>query len=292
MTFHQRLAPVVCASLALVLAACTPPESDGEGSDDSGESRAPVTFTATEFAYEGPETIPGGMTEVVLENKGKEGHSLMFFRLDEGKTPDDFFASFEKVMTGEAPIPDWLSFPGGIAGIPGGQSASAVLDLEPGNFLVLSLEEAPGSDQVDAERGMVHMLTVTEPEGPAAEVPETDMTVSMNDFSFAPSANLKAGPQMIKFENKGKQPHEAVVMRLAEGVTADDFVEMASADEWPDGPPPVTAAGGGAPLDPGGTSYVSMDLEPGKYMVICYVPDPEGGMPHFAKGMVDEFTVE
>jgi hypothetical protein len=216
----------------------------------------------------------------------------MFFGLAEGKTPDDFFASFEKVMTGEEAIPDWLWFPGGVAGIQGGETASAVVDLQPGNYVVLSLEEAQGSDEVDAQKGMVHMLTVTEPEEPEAETPESAVTLSLNDFSFAPSAPIEAGTQWIKLENKGKQPHEAVVMRLAEGVTAEDFVAMVSEDEFPTGAQPVSAAGGAAPLDPGGTAYTSVDLEPGNYMVICYVPDPDGGMPHFAKGMVDSFTVE
>jgi hypothetical protein len=34
-----------------------------------------------------------------------------------------------------------------------------------------------------------------------------------------------------------------------------------------------------------------MDFEPGRYALLCFVPDAGDGMPHFMHGMVQEFTV-
>lgn len=49
---------------------------------------------------------------------------------------------------------------------------------------------------------------------------------------------------------------------------------------------------------PGESEYAVADLRPGKYAMVCFVPegttgrDTEGtGQPHFMKGMVYEFTV-
>lgn len=52
----------------------------------------------------------------------------------------------------------------------------------------------------------------------------------------------------------------------------------------------VSTAHGGPGSGPGGTSSVIIDLEPGQYMVVCVVPDPEG-VPHVAHGMVAPLNV-
>ena len=37
---------------------------------------------------------------------------------------------------------------------------------------------------------------------------------------------------------------------------------------------------------------VNLDLKKGKYALVCFIPDRQGGPPHVAKGMVSEATVE
>jgi hypothetical protein len=44
-------------------------------------------------------------------------------------------------------------------------------------------------------------------------------------------------------------------------------------------------------MNPGYTNWALPDLEPGEYVAICFVPDPESGLPHFALGMLMPFTV-
>jgi hypothetical protein len=34
-----------------------------------------------------------------------------------------------------------------------------------------------------------------------------------------------------------------------------------------------------------------LDLEPGTYVAVCWVPDSRNGMPHVMEGMLDVFTV-
>ena len=42
----------------------------------------------------------------------------------------------------------------------------------------------------------------------------------------------------------------------------------------------------------GEKNWVSVNLEPGKYALICFIPDQRGdGKPHFMHGMTKEFEV-
>ncbi|MCE7939567.1 hypothetical protein DCC79_03490 [bacterium] len=282
--FRWAMAGTAVACVA-GLAACGPTDDSGAG------ARAPVTFTATEYAYDGPESISGGLTEIELVNAGEQAHALLFMGFPADKTLDDVAAAVGAATDGSAGIPEWLTFPGGIGGIAPGGRASAVLDLAPGQYALLSFETAPGEQTPDVAKGMLRALAVTEAET-VATAPAADVTLDLADYSFEMSGTLAAGEQTIKVVNQGPQLHEAIVMRLADGVTAADFVEAMSQQPPPSGPPPVTAAGGMGPLSLGASGFVTLDLEPGRYMFICFVPDAADGAPHAVKGMVKEITVQ
>lgn len=57
------------------------------------------------------------------------------------------------------------------------------------------------------------------------------------------------------------------------------------------GPPPYISVAGTAPMSPGQTNYLVLDLVAGEHFAICLVPDPESGTPDFALGMMAPFTV-
>ena len=38
------------------------------------------------------------------------------------------------------------------------------------------------------------------------------------------------------------------------------------------------------------TAYADLDLRPGNYVALCFLPGP-GGAPHMAMGMLQQFTV-
>ena len=44
--------------------------------------------------------------------------------------------------------------------------------------------------------------------------------------------------------------------------------------------------------DASGTWHATLDLEPGRYVLYCFITDREGGPPHAFKGMIDEVEVE
>src|SRR5258708_27754165 len=71
-----------------------------------------VTFTATEYAFQGPDTLAAGLTTLRLVNDGKELHHASIFKLGEGKTLADFHAAMAGVMSGKAPPPPRVHLPG------------------------------------------------------------------------------------------------------------------------------------------------------------------------------------
>jgi hypothetical protein len=49
--------------------------------------------------------------------------------------------------------------------------------------------------------------------------------------------------------------------------------------------------GGVAPISKDQSVSIELNLEPGAYVAICFMPDKETGMPHALKGMVTVFEV-
>lgn len=94
---------------------------------------------------------------------------------------------------------------------------------------------------------------------------------------------------MIRIENNGTQWHELVFVRLEPGKTVEDLAKYA---EKPEGPPPGGPVDGVAPLSPGASNTVTVDLTPGEYGFICFLPDTKDGKPHLVHGMIQQFLVK
>jgi len=137
---------------------------------------------------------------------------------------------------------------------------------------------------------MFKPFAVQEPDARAAD-PADDGTVGMQDFSFS-LPTIKKGPNTLKLQNDGPQPHEFNVVKLAEGITVADVLAAFASDTPPSGPPPFASAGGFQAIDMGRTGWAKLDLVPGNYLVICGVPDPETGKSHAELGMIAGFSID
>jgi uncharacterized cupredoxin-like copper-binding protein len=247
-----------------------------------------ATFVGTEYAFEGPESLAGGWTQVTLDNQGELAHDLILVRLLEGKTAEDMMAM---LASEEAAPPAWIDVRGGTSAGPG-ESKTFVSELVPGDYVMFSFGSAEGAPP-DAAQGMISPLTVTEP---AAEVdesllPEATGTLSLVDFQFVVDG-LKSGEQTVRISNDGTELHEALVWKLSEGATMEDFMGFLQSQEPPSGPPPAEMVSS-LFLSPGNATYATMNLDPGKYVLVCFLPSEKNDMtPHFALGMVQEVTVE
>lgn len=238
---------------------------------------------AKDFAFEAPDSITVGWTSFHLMNDGPSLHHIQLVRLDSGKTVADLGAA----MKNPGPPPRWAVLVGGPNAPNPGAESDATVNLAAGQYALICLVDIP--DNVPhVAKGMFHPLTVTAAAGPALAEPTADVTVGLADYSFAVSTSLKAGAHTIKVVNGGPQLHEVEIVEFAPGKTLADL------NAWmakPQGPPPANAIGGTSMLVPGMSIYVSMNLSPGKYAMLCFVPDAKDGKRHVEHGMVKEFTV-
>ena len=185
---------------------------------------------------------------------------------------------------------------GGISAGPG-QSSAYTIDLVPGNYALFSMSS--GEDGVpDAAKGMEMMLTVTE----AAEnevgtnnitPPIADLRTELVDFSYIINGTPAAGPQIVEVTNTGMEPHEMILLKLAEGASVQDALDFMMAGKEAEGAPPFEFAGGAGPMHAVLTAWYEADLEAGEYGLICFISSPANDFaPHFMLGMVRQVTVE
>lgn len=295
----MRLHRGVTVLCLLVAAGCSPKDQgDAMKAQADSSSAAPaaassqaaipeVTFTAQDFSYTGPDTIPGGVVRINLVNKGPSPHHMTLVRLDAGHTFAELKAGLMHMKPTDAP-PPWVHFVGGPnAAMPGGTS-NATLDMQPGNYAMLCL--IPGADgQPHFMKGMIRALTVSAPTGPAVALPAGDDTVQLLDYGFTPAHPFTAGDHVIRVVNNGKQWHELLIVKLNPGKTGLDFAKWA--DGGLKGPPPGAVLGGISGMEVGEKENVNVDFAPGSYALICFMPDAKDGKPHYQHGMVYPFTI-
>lgn len=256
-----------------------------------GSNEAPtVTFTATEYAYDGPDSIPSGLTRIELVNAGEQEHMLWLAKLDDGKSFTDIMEVFASYETNPQ-NPEWMIWYGGIGAGPG-QSSAYTIDLAPGSYALFSMSQ--GEDGVpDAAKGMEATLTVTEVVANDAAPPVADLRTEMVDFSYIIEGTPTAGPQIIEVANTGMEAHEVILLKLAEGAVMQDALDFMTAGDESEGPPPFEFSGGAGPMHAGLTAWYEADLEAGEYGLICFIGSPANDFaPHFMLGMVQQVTVE
>jgi uncharacterized cupredoxin-like copper-binding protein len=137
-------------------------------------------------------------------------------------------------------------------------------------------------------KGMMKPLTVTPVANANMTEPTADVTMTLSDYAFAFSKPLAPGRQMIKVENVAAQPHEVVLVQLDSGKTLEDLGKWVQDFK---GPPPGKPLGGIPAFMPGKNTYFEVNLTPGTYGLICFVPDAKDRKPHFMHGMSQQITV-
>jgi hypothetical protein len=182
------------------------------------------------------------------------------------------------------------TIPGGPGDAAPGQTSQAVIVLPPGEWTVFSEGNQPPT-----------IITATGGTPAAQAAPPTTVTVTEEEFSFLGlDQPLPVGSQFWKVVNQGQQPHMLVLGKLPNGTTLKQVMDVVNLN-LPDNatPPPgmlqdkdVDFTIGGVLMQSAGqTVYPRLDLAPGRYVALCFVPDPATGKPHAMEGMVALFDV-
>jgi hypothetical protein len=115
----------------------------------------------------------------------------------------------------------------------------------------------------------------------------------MGEYTIEVTAGeLVAGKQIVRIDNVDAQPHFIVWFMGPDSVTSDDIAAIFEAD--------MTGTPAAVDFDPeedlipvistatqstGTSIWITVDLEPGNYGLVCFFPDRADGLPHAYHGM-------
>ncbi|MGC4190244.1 MAG: hypothetical protein QM589_03300 [Thermomicrobiales bacterium] len=264
-----------------------------------------IDVTVTADSFEGiPETLTAGRYLVTVTGPPDvDWGATVAFVKPYGITTDEFFTMFGPPAGGDAtpasdadtgettPLPTFVyrsDFAGGAASAPGA-TGSAVIDLTEGDWIAWG-------DNLESPQ-MPVVVKVTGEAAADLPEPESDVTVTMIEFSIAVEGNLVAGDHIFRVENQGAQPHFLEVDKVPDGTTDDDIAAL------------YASAMTGTPVAEGlcwcdletvavtpsqsiGTvTWHAISLETGTYVGSCWFPTAGIGDPHAFHGMHTIFIV-
>ncbi len=254
---RRTAAAAAVAALALGLAAC--------GDDDDADEDAATTDDGASASDDGgaAEGDNAAFCEGIVEFNGM----VMNVEIDETSSEEEVAAAGEELAAAFAPVAEGA--PEGLA------DAAGTLDEA-----LQSLAEG------DAEFFQLAAGAI-EPCG------FETVDVAGVDYAFeGVPATIEAGTIAFQFANESEsEEHEMIVVKKKDGVqlTWEELIELPE-EEAEQNTEFATATF--AP--PGGESGTFVELTPGEYAMICFIPvgGAEDGPPHFTQGMLQEFTVE
>jgi hypothetical protein len=305
----------MAAGLVLIvplgLSACGGDSSeDGAGAGAGAANSSapePTTLSITtsdvgegRFATEAPGSIKGGLVKIVFKNAGKMPHEAQLIRLEQGRTAQE---AVEFIESEESKTPEWLFGAGGVGVTAPGQQGTTMINLPAGDYAVIDTWGG-GEGPTPATRGALAELEVTE--GEPGELPETKASIvaeddgehgegedaEEHDHGFQ-ATGLKPGRNTILFDNRSDEVHHAVMVPIIGDTTLEEVDEALASEGPPEGPPPVDFenAVNTSVLEGKTKAVTEMELRAGRYALLCFLSDREGGDPHFVEGMLEEVMV-
>ena len=232
-----------------------------------------------------PSSVGAGLVSLRLKNSGALAHDAQLIRVTGDQDREDVIRFFRSARAPGFRIPSWVRSGGGARRVPAGETVVVHQRLDEGDWFLVDLGFL--------ERGGVVPFIATSG-GSAAALPDVSSRIRARDFTFEPRA-LKPGKHRVRFQNRGREVHEVVAMRLAPGRTIDDakaYFADPNRSPLPRDAPVDTADPVLLPLLDRGESVVTqVAFTRGTWVLACLLPDRAGGPSHAAKGMVTEVKV-
>jgi len=262
-----------------------------------------ATVRLTDDAILAPSEIAAGPTVMIVENEEEgPGHAFVL------RVPDDITdAELARSLSGGTIVestPDWFwtaDFLGNADRASTERPAVALVGMEPGRYVV-----------GDPYRPTTEFAQFNVP-GPAlgeVTLPDADLSIELFEMSFSLPDELEGGSQLWEVENTGSMLHEIAIFPVPESATPEQVQEAISAElaaefggdaaearatidalggEWIGWSSDLVAGVG--VLSPQAATLAQVDLESGMYGAVCYIPEPNSGMPHLMLGMTKVFEV-
>ncbi len=157
-------------------------------------------------------------------------------------------------------------------------------------FVLAALAIAACGDK-NSDSNAAEATTAAATTPPPAAAP-TVLTVHAKDYSFTGIPDtIEAGTYTFKLLQEGPPPeiHHIDIMRFNDGHTVAQYMDSMKAGKSPAWA--VSVGGPNVTSVPGAQTEATVQLEPGNYTAMCFVPGPDN-VPHVMKGMMKSFTVK
>lgn len=165
-----------------------------------------------------------------------------------------------------------------------GAVATATVNLKPGNYFL--------SDNVGPPGGHLYTLRITPGANPA-ELPDGVPVIKMTDSKYN-GPDLLPATGTVEIRNALREGHEwlqAAFLEVQPGTTAEQVAALFKGTG--DGSFVLSGYAGGDTLSPGRSQFLTYSVEPGRYALICFFPDPDNpGSTYVADGMVKMVTLD
>jgi hypothetical protein len=276
------------------------PRADRSDAPYSGDSvfqgHAPtidVTVT-TDGGFSLPAIVRAGFVTFRVGSPEDSYHGWQMFRLKNGATVDQVVndltlgvngATFEENAQGAAQLLNDATLVGGVVTTPYAP-IEVTVPLETGTYYVFDL-----NDIFNGVTPRVHTLrAVGTPNWKGlprySQVIQTVM--EGDDPRFIAPSTLQANGTYLVVNSPSDEIHEAV-WRQAQPGTTDQYVTDFYNAVVAGGPRPpspwLDSQHGLQAMSPNRFAVIHIDLPPGTYALICYVPSDESGLPHGWIGM-------
>ncbi len=233
--------------------------------------------------------VPAGFVRLQVTNNSSGENGAAVLGPGPGETMDDLQAA-AATPTASDEFPPFF-YTATIAGGPGslqpGESAEALISVPAGDWVVFTEGDQQPAFFSSADNSDSHK-----------SAPAADTSIDLGDFYFGGLHDAMAGQQLWEVTNSGKQPHMLVLLKVPDGTTGDQVMAT------------IMSEGGATPaanvipesdvqalstgvllLSSGQTMWLPVDLDPGTYVALCFVTDPNTGQPHVMEGMYSLFTI-
>lgn len=285
---YKQLAVLGAIAAACGASACG--SDDGDGGGSGGPAAVVVETTdpnVDKVVMRAPASVAAGPVRMTLENRGDTLHDAQLFKVDGEHDGQDVVNELLEAADGGAK-PAWAHPAGGVAPVRPGEAATTTQALEAGTYYIADTQERPdGGRQTNGAKGGVAKLEVTG-EVSGEKMPKASGIVTATDGEGFVTRNLKAGRNRVLFRNAGRELHQAVALPIEPGAKslvagARAALARRSGTAWV----PVDVEGSRATvaLDSGREQLTELTLERKPYVLVCFLSDREGGVPHAYQGM-------
>jgi uncharacterized cupredoxin-like copper-binding protein len=119
-----------------------------------------------------------------------------------------------------------------------------------------------------------------------AAAQENVVEIGLTEYAFGMPEQIEGGMVTLEISNQGEMVHEMAFGKI-EG--DHDMADVQKALKSGSQPKWFSDIGGIPLVDPGMTVSLTRELEPGRYILMCFLPVPGSGKPHVMEGMVHIF---